>query len=93
MVISVKGGANFRGDRKARRYWQAEARHLREIGTLTAQQIAQARVAFSSAVAKSVNPLHFLAHGAPVVYCLVRFWSRSPLAWFIFGLFHFRALP
>ena len=57
MTMLVVMGADFRRDRETRRHRQADARHLRQVGTLAPQQLTHPRIAFRRITAKNVNPL------------------------------------
>ena len=60
-LIGIIGVADVGGDGEARWHRQAEAAHLGEVGALAAEQVAVARPALGSAVAKNVDPFRHCA--------------------------------
>ena len=67
-IVLVELGADFGGEREARRHRQIKPRHLREIGALAAKQRLHRSIAPALAAAKPVDVLlrsHSLALHAP----------------------------
>ena len=65
-AVRVEPGADFRSDREPGRHRQADARHLREVRALAAEQRLHLAVAVSLAVAKEINQLALLGLGRRV---------------------------
>src|SRR5207248_9324494 len=72
-VVRIEIGADRGRNRKSGRHWQTEIGHLSQVGTLAAEQIAQARFALGLAVAEGEHPFAGL-------HSLQRWLARDRLA-------------